>query len=181
MRGVRTALSPEERERLADSVAERVVAVPEVRAARTVLLFSSFGSEIPTTGLVARLVAEGKRVLLPFVEGDSMVAAEFLPDQDGALVETTYGPKEPASRNPVHPRQVDVVILPGLAFDRNGHRLGYGGGYYDRYVRGLRAVALRVGIGFARQVVDDVPQGPGDERVDLVVTDRETIRCPPRG
>jgi 5-formyltetrahydrofolate cyclo-ligase len=125
-------------------------------------------------------VQKGKRVLLPFLEGETMAAAEFVPGPEGAMVQTTYGPKEPASRVPVHPGEVDVVILPGLAFDRAGYRLGYGGGYYDRYLTGLRPDAVRIGIGFAVQLVDAVPHGEGDARLDVTVTDRETVRHPAR-
>ena len=91
-------------------------------------------------------------------------------------VETPYGPAEPARRQPVEPGQVDVVIVPGLAFDRLGRRLGYGAGFYDRWLRRVRPDTMRVGIGFSFQVVDRVPAGGSDERVDVVVTDREVIR-----
>jgi 5-formyltetrahydrofolate cyclo-ligase len=89
---------------------------------------------------------------------------------------TDYGPREPSRRVPVDPSEVDVVITPGLAFNRRGNRLGYGGGYYDRYLRRLHPTALRVGIGFSGQVLDDVPSGEEDEPVDMIVTDEEVIR-----
>jgi 5-formyltetrahydrofolate cyclo-ligase len=66
---------------------------------------------------------------------------------------------------------VDLVITPGLAFDRRGHRLGYGGGHYDRYFARLQRSALRVGVGFSIQLVDELPTEPSDRPVDLVVTD----------
>lgn len=90
---------------------------------------------------------------------------------------TGSGPAEPQRRTPVTPEAIDVVIVPGLAFDRSGFRLGYGGGHYDRFLRRLPDRSLRVGLAFHSQVVDRVPRGSGDERLHLVLTDRETIDC----
>lgn len=175
VKAIRKAISPEEREALARTLEDRLFALPTLRQADTVLLFASFGSEIPTAGLVRRLMDEGRRVLLPFVDGPEISATELRPED--ALVPTSYGPREPAQRRLVDPGDVDLVLAPGLAFDRQGYRIGYGAGYYDRYLARLRADAHRVGIGFHVQVVEEVPHGPADEPLDLVVTDRETIDC----
>lgn len=175
MRKVRAALSPEERAAAAERVAERLFDVPALRTAHTMLLFASFGSEIPTEGIARVLHEQDRRVLLPFVEGPDMEAAELRPG--GSRVETDYGPPEPAERIAVDPVQVDAVIAPGLAFDRVGYRVGYGGGHYDRYLARMGRRAVRVGIAFHAQLVPAVPHGPEDEPVDYVVTDRETIDC----
>jgi 5-formyltetrahydrofolate cyclo-ligase len=116
-------------------------------------------------------------VLLPFLTEDSMEAAEVRPGDP--LHPTDYGPREPARRVPVDPSAVDVVITPGLAFDRRGHRLGYGGGYYDRYLARLHPAAARVGIAFSVQLVDELPVESVDQPVDVIVTDQEVIRCEP--
>ena len=158
---------------MAKHVEERLFLLPAVQEAATVMVFYSFGSEVPTQGIIRRLLAEGRRVLLPFMEGPEMHAAELRPGD--RLSETAYGPKEPSRRVPVDPMEVDVVIAPGLAFDRSGFRIGYGGGNYDRYLARLGAHATRVGVAFHLQVMGSVPHGPADEPVDVVVTDRETI------
>jgi 5-formyltetrahydrofolate cyclo-ligase len=179
MRALRAAVPEDERLRLAEAVEERVFGLPEMRAARTVLLFYSFGSEVETSEMARRVHAEGKRLLLPFLEEERMEAGEVRPDDE--LVVSTYGPREPARRVAVDPAEVDVVIAPGLAFDRQGYRLGYGGGHYDRYLHRMGAGALRIGIGFASQLLERVPREPADERLDLVVTDSEIVdRRPPR-
>ena len=108
-----------------------------------------------------------------------MEAAEVRP---GSRLEATdYDPKEPAERIAVDPERIDAVITPGLAFDRSGARLGYGGGYYDRYLARLEAHAARIGIAFAEQVVDAVPDDELDQPVDLIVTDEEVVRVRPHG
>ena len=139
------------------------------------LLFYSFGTEIPTAVLVRRLLTRGWRVLLPYLRDEThMEAGEIRPGDP--LEPTGYGPKEPARRVAVEPGDVDAVVTPGLAFDAAGRRLGYGGGYYDRYLSRLHPHAVRIGIGFASQVVDEVPEEAGDERVDLIVTDEGVVR-----
>jgi 5-formyltetrahydrofolate cyclo-ligase len=175
MRGFRDSISPEERLHLGSLIQENVFRLPEMGRVGTVLLFYSFGSEVPTAAMIQRLLDQGIRVLLPFLEGSAMDAAELRPGD--LLAATTYGPKEPSPRTPVDPSGIDVVIAPGLAFDAHGYRLGYGGGHYDRYLSRLRPETLRLGIAFHFQVVPSVPHGPEDRPLDLVVTERETIDC----
>jgi 5-formyltetrahydrofolate cyclo-ligase len=187
MRALRDAVPPGERERMAAAVEERLVAVPAVAAARGVLLFVSFGSEIPTGGLRPRFHREGRRVFLPYLAAGDLQVAEV--QADDVLVPSTYGPREPppeqrspASQAPGE-RAFDVVVVPGLAFDREGYRLGFGGGHYDRLLSVLGGATASVGIGYHFQVLAAVPHGPFDRRLDFVVTDRETIatRADPAG
>jgi 5-formyltetrahydrofolate cyclo-ligase len=125
--------------------------------------------------MAERALSEGKRLLLPYLEGQVMEAAEVRRGDE--LTPTDYGPKEPMSRIPVNPEAVDVVVTPGLAFDRRGHRLGYGAGYYDLYLSRLAPRAVRIGVAFSIQVVDRVPAGPKDVAVDLLVTDQGSFDC----
>jgi 5-formyltetrahydrofolate cyclo-ligase len=179
MRRTRAAIPEADRARLAAQVADRLFTIPEIIEARTVMLFASFGSEIPTASILDRLDAAGVTVLLPFVADGELGAARYRPGDP--TTPSPYGPPEPAARVSVDADQIDVVLLPGLAFDRRGRRLGYGGAHYDRYVARLRGSALRVGLAFHQQLLDEVPAGVGDEPVDVVVTDREVIRTGVRG
>ncbi len=175
VRSMRDALTPEERSRRAAAIEERLFGLPEVLEARTVMAFSSFGSEVPTQAIIERLAAEGRRVALPKVVEGEMHAAAYRPGDPVVLAR--YGAMEPRDLAPIPPEEIDVVITPGLAFDRSGHRVGYGGGFFDRFFRRTRPDALRVGICFAIQVVEAVPRGGADAAVDLVVTETETIEC----
>src|SRR5438128_2215647 len=107
MRAERDAIPASERVALGSRIEARMLDLPAVREAGTILLFSSFGSEIPTEGIAERLLAEGRRVLLPFLQDSTMEAAELRPGQHP--VPTAYGPKEPPGRIPVDPAEVDVV------------------------------------------------------------------------
>jgi 5-formyltetrahydrofolate cyclo-ligase len=169
MRRLRASIPPGERARLAELVEETLFTVDEIHEADTVMLFYAFGTEVATAGMAERVVRAGKRLLLPYLEEAGMEAAEVRPDDQ--LDPTKYGPREPARRIPVDPRTVDVVVAPGLAFDREGHRLGYGGGHYDRYLTRLGDRAIRIGVAYSLQLVDRVPTEPEDRLVDMVVTD----------
>lgn len=146
----------------------------ELREAGAVFVFISHGAEVDTRALIDELVVRGVQVSVPrVVDGRRMVAAPF-PGWDG-LVPGTLGIPAPASTRP-DPRPPDVVLTPGLAFARHGHRLGYGKGYYDRWFRAHPA-PVRVALAFGCQVVEALPVTPSDEPVDLVVTEEEVIRC----
>lgn len=168
-RARRDGLSPEERERMSDEVAENVVALPAVADATMVMAFSSFGSEVDTGPIIERLERDGRRVSLPRVEGRDIVAVAYR--SGDRVIPTSFGAMEPAGGEKVAPEEIDLVIVPGLAFDRSGHRVGYGRGFYDRFLAALRPDALTVGICFSVQLVDEVPQGRSDRPVDLVVTE----------
>lgn len=177
MLAVRASIPEWARRSLGARIEERLFELPEAEAAGTVLLYDAFGAEAPTASMLDRFRARGARVLLPYLHEGSMEASEVRPGED--LVATDYGPREPRDPAAVDPGAIDLVVAPGLAFDRRGGRLGYGGGRFDRYLARLRPDARRVGVGFHAQVVDHVPLEPGDEPVDLVVTDAETVACAP--
>ena len=162
MKALRDAMPAEERAAASAVVEATVLGLPGIADAANVLAFASFGSEIATAGILERLAAGGKRVLLPFLVEGRMEAA--LAEPGAATVATSYGPVEPAEQVAVDPSVVDAILVPGLAFDRAGRRLGYGRGYFDRYLRRVPAPSPRIAIGFALQVVDEVPATRADER-----------------
>lgn len=164
-----------EREDRSARIAERVMSLPEVERASTVMAFWAFGSEPDTAPLIAALHALGVRVALPkIVEGD-LLLRRFAP---GDLVTmTSFGAGEPVDGEVIDPSEIDVVVTPAVAFDRSGRRVGYGGGFYDRFLPKTRPDTTRVGIGFDVQLMDDdLPNGHFDLRVDAVVTDAEVVR-----
>jgi 5-formyltetrahydrofolate cyclo-ligase len=174
VRGERDAVPPDVREERAERVVERFLDLPEVQRASTVMLFSSFGSEVPTGSLIERLHARGVVVALPRIEGAALVPIRYAPGDPTTT--TTFGAEEPVADARLDPSSIDVVGVPGVAFDRGGRRIGYGGGYYDRFLRGLPA--FTVGLVFGLQVVDDeLPAGRFDLPVDAIVTEQETIRA----
>lgn len=159
------------------AIAERVMALPEARDASAAMMFWSFGSEVDTEPLIRGWVAEGKTVALPRIEGSDVVPVAFAPGDPTS--KTSFGAMEPAEGRVLDPSELDLVIVPGVAFDRAGNRVGYGAGYYDRFLRRTRIGVPAVAIAFALQVVPEVPTGRADRRVDAIVTEAEVVRCRP--
>jgi len=174
VRARRDGLSQAERDRMSGELARNVLALPAIEEATTVMAFTSFGSEVDTGPIIDGLEGGGRRVVLPRVEGPVIVPVSY---RSGDLVmPSSFGALEPADGEPVVPEEIDVVIVPGLAFDRSGHRVGYGRGYYDRFMGLLRPDALSAGVCFSVQLVEEVPHGRGDRPVDLVVTEQGVER-----
>lgn len=175
--GRRDAMPERRRAAASVAIAERVTALPEAASARSTMAFWSFGSEIDTAPLIERLVSAGKTVVLPRIEGADIVPVTFAPGEP--VTETSFGAMEPADGRVLDPSEVDLVIVPGVAFDRSGNRLGFGAGYYDRFLPRTAEGTPAIAIAFAIQVVPEVPTGAMDRRVDAIVTEAEVIRCRP--
>ncbi|MDQ7793941.1 MAG: 5-formyltetrahydrofolate cyclo-ligase [bacterium] len=178
---LRRGLSPDEVARLGEFVRSRVARLDAYRRAGCVLAYASFRNEVDTQGIIAMVLDGGRTLALPRVEGAGRLSLRRVEDPED-LVPGTYGIPEPRPAAPLLPPEaVDLVLVPGIAFDRRGNRLGWGGGYYDRLLAELRSApilaargfpALAAGLAYHFQLVDCVPADPGDRRVDLVVTDQ---------
>ena len=174
-------------ERLIEQLTER----PEWSSFRRIAAFSSLPGEIDTAPLIERAWRDGIEIVLPRMIGRSgLEFALYRPEE--TLVTKNFGVREPgAEANTVSLRDLDCVIVPGLAFDRSGGRLGRGAGYYDRafgiaaqenevpandkilFEASERVRPMLIGAGFAFQMVDDVPMSSFDVRMDAVVTERK--------
>ena len=149
---------------LSERACARILALPEYERARIVLLYHSVGGEVDTLKLIDRMLADGKTVCLPAIVSRGVMEARRM----DCLVPGAYGipcPEGPA----VPPEQIDLIVVPGLAFDRFCHRLGQGGGYYDRYLPTCRGITI--GLAFDCQLVDDLPHAAHDAPLDYVATE----------
>jgi 5-formyltetrahydrofolate cyclo-ligase len=156
-------------------VVSRLLAMSEVDDARVVMAFWSFGSEVDTAPLITRLHDDGKTVALPRIEGTDVVPVAYRPGD--AVRPTSFGAGEPVGGRVIDAAELDLVVVPGVAFDRAGGRVGYGAGYYDRLIGRLRAGVPTIAVAFSLQLVPQVPAGGTDRRVDAVVTELEVVRC----
>jgi 5-formyltetrahydrofolate cyclo-ligase len=176
----RAALSPQERAGRSRAVAQRLAALPELASARAVAGFLATPAELDPGEALAEVERRGGAVVYPRVTTGQPRLRFHRVAGPTDLHPGAYGILEPHEACPeVAAQDLDVILVPGLAFDAQGHRLGYGRGYYDE-VGGLvrrQGRALLVGVGFDFQLVDRCPAGDGDVDIDSVVTDARVVRC----
>jgi 5-formyltetrahydrofolate cyclo-ligase len=173
----RDALSREERECLAEAVRARALALPELAEAGTVMLFASFRTELDTMPIAEWVLQRGKRLCLPRVLGPRVMAAFQVRDTTADLVPGKWDIPEPREGLPeVPPAEVDLVFVPGSAFDEDGRRCGYGGGFYDNYLPLTRPGVPWVALAFEAQLVPAIDCEAHDLPVTAIVTERRVIR-----
>lgn len=170
----RDSLPPACVEKIGEAFAARLWALPFWREAKFPALYVSSGGEASTRSILDELFREGRAVALPRVEGAGLRLhrvtsfAELVPGKFGIL--------EPRAEAPdVGAGEPDFIVVPGVAFDRRGHRVGYGKGYYDRLLASTAAPVLALAYGF--QIVHHVPDETHDRRMDYILTPDELVDC----
>ena len=182
MRAAREALEVEQREALTVAAIERLVALPVVYGVGSgkVAGYVAFGGELSPAGALAYVRDRGGTVALPRVSDEAPRLRFHATGGEGVRLRTgRFGISEPPETAPViSPGEVAAMIVPGLAFDAAGHRLGFGGGYYDGVIDEARAGgAVIIGFAYDFQIVDRCPAGPEDRSVDVIVTDARVIQA----
>jgi 5-formyltetrahydrofolate cyclo-ligase len=142
-----------------------------------VMVYVSKPFEVDTFRCIEMLLSLKKRVIVPIIERETKTLRLSYLGRTSDLIESTFRVPEPVgSEQPVHPYEVKAVIVPMLAFDRRGHRLGYGAGYYDRFLS-AQSHLLKIGLAFSCLEVNEIPAEINDIGMDMIVTDAEIIRC----
>ena len=163
-----------------DAVWKRLIELEQFQTASQALFYLTHGSEVDTA-LMRQLTRElGMLVGAPrsFPGTKEMHFHLLGEDEDSVLTPGPYGILQPAPETSHAVLGSDTVVLvPGAVFDRKGHRLGFGSGYYDRWLAGEGKGLVRVGLAFHEQVVDHVPTQPHDMDMDFIVTDTEVVDC----
>ncbi|MHB1324339.1 MAG: 5-formyltetrahydrofolate cyclo-ligase [Coriobacteriia bacterium] len=175
-RAARRAISPEMREAAAHAIADRVLALPEMRDVRAVLVYGASPEEADPGPLEAALRADGVRIAYPRVAGVQGLALHWV-DDHAQLVTGSFGLRQPTeTAERAHAEDIDAIIVPGVAFDARCGRLGYGRGYFDALLSGSCQTIPTIGIAFDEQIVDEVPCDEGDWRLSAVVTPTRALR-----
>jgi 5-formyltetrahydrofolate cyclo-ligase len=167
------SIPPEQIAERSQQACERLFQQKEYRKAEVVMVFLSLPHEINTTAVVLRSWQDRKRVLAPKVSWHQrrMLPIEIRSLQDVATT-APMGIREPVDGQPFPVANIDMVIVPGLGFDPNGHRLGRGSGFYDRFLGQPDFAGIRCALAFEEQFVEAIPAGPHDVPIDILVTDQ---------
>lgn len=176
----RNALSKSEIEEKSRIIREKLNSLPEFKKSKNILIYASFNNEVDTKILISELLEnKEKNVLIPFVEKNNPVLQLSVLNNLDDLEPKTFGilePKKDKIKN-FDINKLDLVIVPGIAFDKNGHRIGYGYGYYDRFLGKLGRKAKKIGLCYDFQLIDKIPEEKHDVPMDFIVTEKRIINC----
>jgi len=170
------AIRDEQRAEKSHRACERLIATEQFQEASVVMLFLSLPHEVDTSEAILHAWQLGKIVAVPKVSWEQrhMIAVQIHSLETGFSTSAS-GLRNPTVGMPVPLGDIDLVVTPGLAFDRKGNRLGRGGAFYDRFFAHELLRACRCGFGFAEQVIEAVPAEEHDQRMDLLLTDEEIV------
>lgn len=166
----RDSLPAAEAARLGVLAQKHVIEIPEFESARNIGIYCPLGSEVYTDEIARAARAQGKKVSLPRTEGNVIRFYEYKEGED--LVQGRFGVMEPAPTRPAGP--LDLVVIPGVVFDAQGCRIGYGKGFYDRFLS-ERLAAFSVGLAYSFQVVEELPRGRFDRKLGALATDEGIV------
>ena len=155
-------------------IGERVLALDEYRAAKKIFCYYSLPMEVQTGGLIREMLRQGKEVYLPVTSRDRTMKAVRLRAPD-AVHRGAFKVMEPDGEEAIDPAELDLILAPGLAFDRAGGRIGYGAGCFDRFLPNCRG--LIAALAMEMQLVDEVPMEPHDVYMHRIVTESGIIDC----
>ncbi|HWQ74741.1 MAG TPA: 5-formyltetrahydrofolate cyclo-ligase [Syntrophomonas sp.] len=172
MKAQRNLLAPEQMAQASVAIAKRINDLLPVQKARTIMGYASIQNEVALESFYEQQRRQGRTILLPRVQGDLIEAVEWKGWKETKV--SSFGICEPVGSS-FPPEEIDVVLVPGLAFDGRGFRLGYGRGYYDRFLPELRPGAFKCGICYEFQVVESVFPHAEDVSMHWIVTDHSEL------
>jgi 5-formyltetrahydrofolate cyclo-ligase len=166
----RAALAPDEVEEKSRKIMGVLFSLEELLKAQAVMFYVDARNEVKTKDAITWALNAGKRVAVPKVTGVRRLAAVEIKSLE-ELSPGCFGILEPVRDDGISPAEIDLVIVPGVAFDKSGYRLGYGAGYYDNFLPLLRPEVKKVAVAFEMQVVDRIPAERHDVRMDMIITE----------
>jgi 5-formyltetrahydrofolate cyclo-ligase len=169
----RSAMLPDQVAQLSRLAQQRLLTSDQFAAAQSLALYSPIRNETETGDIFVRACCLGKQVFYPRVAGENLGFVRI--NSLAQLVTGSFGVLEPAASLEVSRQDPELILVPGVAFDRQGHRLGYGRGFYDRYLARCSGQVVRVGFSYAFQLCDALSVSAHDQALDILVTDAETI------
>ncbi|WIV13471.1 5-formyltetrahydrofolate cyclo-ligase [Proteiniborus sp. MB09-C3] len=176
----RKSLSKEELIEKSTAISKLLFSTDKYKSSNYIMCYIDFRNEVKTEEIIKTSLKEGKNIIIPIsvVETRQLILSQLL-DYDKELEAGTYGILEPKKEfiREVNPELIDLVLMPGVAFDRRGYRIGYGGGYYDRFLTRIHKSVPKIALAFELQMVPHVREGRYDVPVDYIITENEIIKA----
>jgi 5-formyltetrahydrofolate cyclo-ligase len=153
------------------TIKTRLFSMPEFKKSKVVMLYASKDSEVRTEKIIDEALGAGKKVALPRCTGLETIVPKEIENRKNDLEKGCFGIREPKKhKRSVQLQEIDLVVVPGVAFDKSRRRLGRGKGFYDKFLKGLPRGTLSVGLAFDFQIVDNLPKDSHDIPVSKVIT-----------
>lgn len=159
------ALTAQQKADKSTLILSSIASSESIKSAKTVALYASLSDEVQSFELI-ELLSQTKRVVLPRVAGDDM---DFYPYTTSSLKVGAFGIEEPQGSEPISPDEIDVIVVPGVAFTTDGKRCGRGKGYYDKYLSRSGFRAIKIGVCYTEQLAEDIPNEPHDIVMDYMI------------
>ena len=173
----RDRMKPVERAARSVAICENLLTRGHYQRAKTVAVFVTYRSEVNTLPIIQDLLHKKKTVAVPRITGKGKMEFYIIKDPDADLIPGTYGIREPKhGLKKVKPEDIDLLLTPGAVFDDRGYRIGYGGGFYDRYIPRLKEGTPTISLAFELQLVKMVPNESFDQKVNMIITEKRIIQ-----
>lgn len=174
---LRNSLSPKERREKSKRIKEKLFTLFEFKTAKIVLLYAAKGSEVETKEIIQEALFSGEKVGLPITKEKDLLFSQILNYEE--LSPSTFGILEPKKKyRPLPLKRIDLVIVPGIAFDIKGNRIGFGRGFYDRFLSKIPKRILKIGLAFELQVISEsFPRNRRDVALNKIITEKRVIDC----
>lgn len=180
IRTKRETLSKEQVMEKSQNIFNQLYKHPLYKSANTIMTYVSIGKEVDTHNFIQRAIKEGKRIVVPVCKPETreMIASHII-DFENDLQEGYWGLLEPKKETlrAISSNEIDLILVPGLAFTKSGHRLGHGGGYYDRFLSSLTRDVPSIALAYELQLVDHLPVEDFDLPMKYIMTEKEFIKC----
>lgn len=169
--GIRNKMLKEDLENNSRIIMNKIIGLRTYKQSKVVFVYMDFNNEVMTSDLIKHMMAEKKRVVIPYTDviNTLVIPSEITEEADLKL--SPFGYYEPKKIMPVDVEEIDLVLVPGVVFDKNLNRIGFGKGYYDRILKNLKPGAKKIGLAHDFQVLDEIPAEDHDIKMDMIITE----------
>lgn len=169
--GIRNKMPKEDVENNSRIIMNKIIGLKTYKQSKVIFVYMDFKNEVMTSDLIKHMLAEKKRVVIPYTDivNTLVIPSEITEEADLKL--SPFGYYEPKKIMPVDVEEIDLVLVPGVVFDKNLNRIGFGKGYYDRILKNLKPGAKKIGLAHDFQVLDEIPAEDHDIKMDMIITE----------
>ncbi|HOK49772.1 MAG TPA: 5-formyltetrahydrofolate cyclo-ligase [Sedimentibacter sp.] len=169
--GIRNKMPKEDVENNSRIIMNKIIGLKTYKQSKVIFVYMDFKNEVMTSDLIKHMLAEKKRVVIPYTDivNTLVIPSEITEEADLKL--SPFGYNEPKKIMPVDVEEIDLVLVPGVVFDKNLNRIGFGKGYYDRILKNLKPGAKKIGLAHDFQVLDEIPAEDHDIKMDMIITE----------